>query len=97
MGLMSAGITQRFREVPKQPPSSLYNGYDEVAAKRIEGKLVELGEKFAELHPLISYLQGALDEGTSLNLLERMEDELRLTESSMSRLMCEARKQMRPE
>lgn len=80
---------------PSSPP--LHNGYDEVAAKRIEKQLVELGARIGETKAKVGYLRGALPEGVSVELLDRISARADDSEADMARLMGEARKLMRGE
>jgi len=78
---------------PANPP--FRNGYDEVAVKRIEKQLVELGTTLQETQAKVAYLEGALDEGTPRELLHRIRSHAAESEGDMSRLMCEAQRLMR--
>jgi hypothetical protein len=73
------------------------NGYDDVAAKRIEGQLVELNGRLSEAEATIAWLEGALAEGPSAELLRRMKSLISIAEGDMYRLTTEARKQLRGE
>ena len=74
---------------------ALHNGYDEVAAKRVEHQLVELGARFGEARLTAAWLEGALEDVVCSELLERIGTYIASAESDLSRLMCEARKQIR--
>jgi hypothetical protein len=83
-------------EVHPQSPAT-HNGYDEIAAKRIENELVELGQRLSESQQTISWLEGALPQGILLDLLRRIRSHVEEGQGDMSRLMCEAKKQVRGE
>jgi hypothetical protein len=74
------------------------NGYDEVAAKRVEHQLGELGGRLAESLATTAWLEGALDEGTpAAELLRRIKALIADGQADLPRLMCEARKEIRGE
>jgi hypothetical protein len=72
-------------------------GYDEVAAKRIERELVELGGRLGEASGSLSWLAGSLDEAPCSELLARMEQSLSDMQADLCRLACEAKKRVRGE
>jgi hypothetical protein len=69
--------------------------YDEVAAKRVERELVELGGRLGDARSSLAWLSGALDQAPCDELLGRMEQGVSDIEADLSRLMCEAKKQLR--
>lgn len=72
-----------------------HNGYDEVAARRVEVALVDLGGKLGEAKAKLPWLDGVLDESRCSALLLRIRQNLEEAENDMSRLMCEAKRQIR--
>lgn len=71
--------------------------YDEVAAKRVEHELVELGAHLGQAQSSLSLLAGALSESPCADLIERIEQRETENQADLSRLACEARKQVRGE
>lgn len=83
-----------------QPPAEFADtpepqAHDEVAAKRAEHQLVDLGGKHTEALLLITELEGALDEAKCRALLQRIQQRIHENEADLARLMCEAKKQLR--
>ena len=75
----------------------LPNGYDEVAARRVEEELVGMGTGFKENQSRAAWLEGALPESKCRSLLLRMKQRIHEDEADLARLMCEAQKLVRGE
>jgi hypothetical protein len=93
-----AGFAQR----QEDPASSValatpVNGYDEVAAKKVEEELGELSGRLNETHNTIAWLEGALPEGVAHELLGRMKALGNEMQSDLHRLVPEAHKELRGE
>jgi hypothetical protein len=77
------------------PTAQLHSGYDEVAPKRVKREVVELGGRLNEAANTANWLADELREPTCLELLERITHSIADAHEDLSRLMCEAKKQMR--
>jgi cob(I)alamin adenosyltransferase len=69
--------------------------HDEVAAKRVESQLVELGARYTEALLTIGWLDTELEDSKCRALLLRMKQHIYDDEADLARLMCEAQKQLR--
>ncbi len=77
--------------------TDLHNGYDEIAAKRVESRLGDLTEHIAEGKARLDWLEGALDQSPCPELLGLIEADLTSAEGHLSRLLLVAKKQVRGE
>jgi hypothetical protein len=78
-------------------PEQMKGSHEEVAAKRVEHELVDLGAHFGDAQGSLAWLHGALPDSPCSDLLERIEQREAENQADLTRLMCEAKKVVRGE